>query len=272
MLFFQVLFSLVLTVYEGHIRTVCCGNVILLLSESLRSTLFFCKVENLFSIIFFWSEASNGFTVKPMFLEGHSFLHFWCNVDTSNLCPRIRSPRLSLTMSQPAEAVWKQQLQRFVLLGWVFQRCYSLDSYIFFVRFQFLSPGNEVSFCWWFVVSQYSSNSFAISKNGTLCELVCEHLFFLFEQNSCFSLSSIAIEKFFSSTRITCASVSDVRSMNSFADTPCTFPKHLLAFISPNYRSRISKEGWIFLFILKKIFLLKKQLLQNRSSTLLNGW
>ena len=50
--FFQVLFSLVLTVYEGHIRTVCRGKVNLLLSESLRSTLFSYKFESLFSVIF----------------------------------------------------------------------------------------------------------------------------------------------------------------------------------------------------------------------------
>ena len=43
--FFQVLFSLS--------RTVCRGNDNLLLSESLRSTVFLCKVENLFSVLFF---------------------------------------------------------------------------------------------------------------------------------------------------------------------------------------------------------------------------
>ena len=42
--FFKVLFSL--------IRTVCSGNVNLLLSKSLRSTVFSCEVENLFSVIF----------------------------------------------------------------------------------------------------------------------------------------------------------------------------------------------------------------------------
>ena len=91
-------------------------------------------------------------------------------------------------------------------------------------------------------------------KTGALCELVCEHLFFLFQQNSCFSPSFIATENFFSPTRITYASVSDIKNMNSTADTPWTFPKLLLAFISPDYRSRISKKGWNFFFFLKKTF------------------
>ena len=43
---------------------------------------------------------------------------------------RIKAPRLLLTMSKPAETVRKQQMQRFLLLGWVFQRCYSNVSYI----------------------------------------------------------------------------------------------------------------------------------------------
>ena len=50
--FFQVLFSLVLTVYKGHIRVVCRGNVNLLRSKSLRSTLFFLQGREFFSVIF----------------------------------------------------------------------------------------------------------------------------------------------------------------------------------------------------------------------------
>ena len=75
MFFFQVLFSLVFTVYEGHIRTVCRGNVDLLPSESLRST-FFSARSRIFFLLFFRSEASNGFPVKSMLLEGLSFLDF----------------------------------------------------------------------------------------------------------------------------------------------------------------------------------------------------
>ena len=73
-------------------------------------------------------------------------------------------------------------------------------------------------------------------KIGRLCELICDQLFFLFQQNSCFSLSFIGIEKLFALTRITYANLSDMKSMNSVADTPWSFPKHLLAFLSPDHR------------------------------------
>ena len=107
---------------------------------------------------------------------------------------------------------------------------------------------------------------------GTLCELLCEQLFFLFQQNSCFSLSFIDSEKIFALTHITYASVNDVKSKNSVADTPCIFPKILLTFVSPDYRSRNGKKGWNFFFSLKKIFFTKKKLLQNQSSTMFKGW
>ena len=102
--FFQVLFSLVLTSYKGHIRTVCKGNVNFCF-QKLCVQLFFSAMSRVFFCYFFRSETSNGFPVKSMFLEGLSFLHFLCTVDTLNLCLRIRTPRLSLTMSLPAEAV-----------------------------------------------------------------------------------------------------------------------------------------------------------------------
>ena len=110
--------------------------------------------------------------------------------------------------------------------------------HFFFVRFQFFSPGNEsvsVDGLW----APLFLNFVCLCKVGTICGLVCEQLFFLFQQNSCFSLSSIGIEKFFALTRITCARVSDIKSMHSVADTPWIFPKRLLAFFSPDYRSRI---------------------------------
>ena len=65
--FFQVLFS--------SNRTVCGGNVNLLLSESLRSTVFFARSRTFF-LFFFRSEGSNGFPVKSMFSESLSFLQF----------------------------------------------------------------------------------------------------------------------------------------------------------------------------------------------------
>ena len=56
--FFQALFSL--------IRTVCRDNDNLLRLEPLHSTVFFAR-SRVFSLLFFQSEASNGFPVKPMF-------------------------------------------------------------------------------------------------------------------------------------------------------------------------------------------------------------
>ena len=63
--FFRVLFSL--------IRTVCRRNGNFLLSESLRSTVFFVQGREFFFCYFFRSEASNGFPVKSMFSESLSF-------------------------------------------------------------------------------------------------------------------------------------------------------------------------------------------------------
>ena len=105
-------------------------------------------------------------------------------------------------------------------------------------------------------------------RNGTLCELVCEHLFFLFPQKSCSSVSFIVIENIFAPTRILSASVIDIKFMNSIADTPWIFLKRPPAFISPDYRSRISQKNWNFFFLLKKFSLTKKKLLQNHSSTM----
>ena len=72
-------------------------------------------------------------------------------------------------------------------------------------------------------------------KIGTLCELVCEQMFFFIQQNFYFSLFLIGIEKFFAPTRIIFASVSDIKSINSIANNLWILPQRLLAFISPNY-------------------------------------
>ena len=191
-----------------------------------------------------------------------------------NQCLRIRAPRLSLTMSQPAETIWKQQLQGFDPLGWVFRSCYSLVFYNFFSSVsQFLSPCKDVSFRWWFVgpnVPQFC----LLLKPGSIWELVCEsvQLLPLVQRNSCFSLSFKRIENFFSPTRVTYPSVSHVKSSNSIAHISWNFPKRLLAFISPDYRSRVSKKGWNFFFSVKKKIVRKKELFQIYSSSLLNGW
>ena len=176
-----------------------------------------------------------------------------------NLCLRIRAPRLLLNMSQPAETVWNKQLQRFDQLGWVFQKgaTASFRTFLFF-RFQYFSPRNElvsVDGLWAPLFLKFV----CYCKVGALCELVCEQLFFHFQQNSCFSLSFIGIEKLLALTRITYASVSDIERKKIDPDTPWTFPKRLLSSFSPDYRSRISKKGWNFYFFLKKIFFTKKR-------------
>ena len=187
---FQVLFTL--------FRTVCRKNVNLLLSETLRSTDFFCARSRIFFCSFFG-------------------LNFFSSV-SSFFYPVTKSVSVD---------------------------CFMVPLVL-----------KLVCYC----------------KIGTFCELVYEQLFFPFQQKSCFSLLFIGIEKFFALTRIVYASVSDIKSKNINAVTPWTFPKRLLAFISPDYRSRISKKGWNFLFSCKKHFFTKKELLKSHSSTLSNRW
>ena len=84
---------------------------------------------------FFCSKLQRVFLLRPIFSESLSFLHFYSIDDTLNLCQCTRALKLTLNMSQPAGSVWKQLLLRFDQLGWVFQRCYSLVSYIFHCPF-----------------------------------------------------------------------------------------------------------------------------------------
>ena len=150
-------------------------------------------------------------------------------------------------MSQPAQTVWKQQLQRFDLLRWVFRRCYSLVSCIFFARFQFSPSGNKVFFCGWFVGPNLP-HIFLFLLIVTFWNLVCKHLFFPFQQKFRFSLYFIGIENIFAPTCETSASVSDTKSTNSIADTPWICPGRLLPFAFPDYRNRISKKTETFSF------------------------
>ena len=95
-------------------------------------------------------------------------------------------------------------------------------------------------------------------KTGTLRELVCEHLFFLSQQSSCFSISFIGIESFFSLTRITYPSVSDIKSIKSSADNPWTFPKRLLPLIS--FITEVKRQEKLKLFLFpQKSFLHEKR-------------
>ena len=142
----------------------------------------------------------------------------------------------------------------------------------FFVRFQLLSLGNEVSFCWW-IVGPNSPQIFRLlpkwyALQFSLWAFVSKNLI---QQKSCFSISFIGIENIFAPTRITSAGVIEIKSMNSIADTPRIFPtKRLPACKSPDYRCRHSRKSWNFFFLEKTIFT-KKKLLQNPSSTLKKG-
>ena len=89
-------------------------------------------------------------------------------------------------------------------------------------------------------------------KTGTLCELVCEQLFFLFQQNCCFSLSFIGIENFFALLLKTDASVSDIKSRNSIADTPWTFPNVFWHSFLPITEVKSAREAETFSFSWKK--------------------
>ena len=113
----------------------------------------------------------------------------------------------------------------------------------------------RVGFCWWFVGLTFPQICLLMQNWYALwVSLVCEELFFVFQQYSCFSLRFIGIEKFFWLSRISYASVINIKSMNNVADTPWTFPKRILAFSAPDYKSRISKKGWNFFFFLSKNF------------------
>ena len=187
---FQVLFTL--------FRTVCRKNVNLLLSETLRSTDFFCARSRIFFCSFFG-------------------LNFFSSV-SSFFYPVTKSVSVDCFMLSTCP-----------------QTCLLLQNwYVLWVSL-------------WTIVFSLSAKIL---------------LFFTF----------IGIEKFFALTRIVYASVSDIKSKNINAVTPWTFPKRLLAFISPDYRSRFSKKGWNFLFSCKKHFFTKKELLKSHSSTLSNRW
>ena len=90
---------------------------------------------------------------------------------------------------------------------------------------------------------------------GTLCELVCEHLFFLFQKTSCFSSSLIGIGNSFATACISLASINDMKSNKLLTDSPWIFLKCLWAFIFPDYRGPISMKRWNFSTCLEMLFL-----------------
>ena len=75
--FFQVLFSLILTVYKGNIQLLFLGAVC--------STGLFGQAKGLIYFIFVWNRQTV-FTLKPFFSEGPSFfVIFVCNYGALNL-------------------------------------------------------------------------------------------------------------------------------------------------------------------------------------------
>ena len=85
--FFQVLFSLILTVYKGHIQLLFLGAVC--------SMGLFVQAKRLF-YFFFRLKSSNGFHVETHFF-GRSFIfcHFVCNYGALNL--RLRGSHASVS-------------------------------------------------------------------------------------------------------------------------------------------------------------------------------
>ena len=88
--FFQVLFSLILTVYKGHIQLVFSGAVC--------STGLFGQAK-IFFFFFVWN-LQTVFTLKAIFSEGLSFfVIFVCNYDALTLRLHVVALLASVTMS-----------------------------------------------------------------------------------------------------------------------------------------------------------------------------
>ena len=116
--------------------------------------LIFPARSRFFSLLFFWSQVSNGFPVKSIFLEGLSFfalfsvkLIFWifaCALEPWDYHqPRHNQLKL-FESSNCRDLTYKVEF---------FKGATASFPTLFCVRFQFLSPGNEVCFFWWFVGS-----------------------------------------------------------------------------------------------------------------------
>ena len=95
--FFQLLFSLILTVYKGHIQLLILGAVC--------STGLFGQAKSLFFFVFFFvCNLQTVFTLKPIFSEGPSFfVIFVCNYGALNLRLHVVALLASVTMSWPAK-------------------------------------------------------------------------------------------------------------------------------------------------------------------------
>ena len=93
--FFQVLFSLIVSVYKGHIQLLFLG--------ALCSTGLFGLAKSLFYFVFVWN-LQTVFTLKPIFSESHSFfVSFVCNYGALTLRLHLVALLASVTMSWPAK-------------------------------------------------------------------------------------------------------------------------------------------------------------------------
>ena len=122
--FFQVLFSLLLTVYEGLVQLTPSG--------SLFSAGFFWKVENNVSILFFVWNLQTVFPLKTMFSGGPSFsVIFVCNDGVLNLRLHVVALPASLTLSWPAKTTSKLNMSGLHFSVLVLQSSNSFDHMLF---------------------------------------------------------------------------------------------------------------------------------------------
>ena len=93
--FFQVLFSLILTVYKGHIQLLFLGAVC--------STGLFGQAKSFFYFVFVWN-LQTVFTLQAIFSEGPSFfVIFVCNYGALTSHLHVVVLLASVTMSWPSK-------------------------------------------------------------------------------------------------------------------------------------------------------------------------
>ena len=171
----------------------------------------------------------------------------------------VPAPFSPTTIANHVRTSWNVlKLQRLDLLGWVFERLYSLVSYIFFVRFQVLSPSYDISFCWWFVgrivpeicLLLQNWNALWVKLRAFVSSFWAKfRLFLIFHWH----------RTFFAPTGINCASVSDIKSMNSLWKLHGPSPNvlwHSFVWITED---ELARKLTLFLFLWKKIYSRKKE-------------
>ena len=99
-------------------------------------------------------------------------------------------------MSQPAETIWKKKLQRFGLLRWVFQKCYSLVSYKFSSPFYIFITRWRSQFLLMVARPQDSTNLFAFAKLVSFMSYSVSIWFFFFSKNPASQNLSLELKMF----------------------------------------------------------------------------